>query len=729
MNLGKVIKIGGGGGIISAMAFALSISSARAETVTAEPDAFLDYIEATGKQYIDTGVNAETGLKARIDFEVGSYSGNADWSFLDAAIDASPSDARTRFLMCHLYNYKPFFGYGLKQRANPANSFNFVGGKRYEIVTDMTDTNSLQLVQNGMNTFSAKDLETFKTNGVVNLNLNLYIFACHLSNKAAWFSQGKLYELKIWKKNAQSGELDLIRHYLPCVKGDRAGLYDTVNRTISYSYGSADFVAGPVLDKPLDFVESVRTVSGDNGQFFDTLVWGKSGLKSDVDVSMLEYAGDHAILASRGNDGTSNNNTRFYMAYHYQKAFRFAHGTLPAKTDINVIAPTNNVLSDCNNDVRYRITTDTTVGAQSCKVSRNGGEPVEILKAGVDYGSAFSTYLATTNTLYLLAIHKHDGLPTCPSSCVLYGAKIWDGDELLRDFVPVVATNSEGVAYAGLYDQVAKRVYKPMLANEKSRKDNPLDLDTWQVGGVTNSVRAAIKPTTRLEYVESDGDWDYIDLGVKAKSGLEQDVTMEWLAFANERGLVAARRYLDDVKRYSRLYMYSSYQQTQHAFHYSDSRYVAKDGDTVVPIEKNVPYKVSTHLDTNDQYIKVWTKENGEWVKKGERFTSAANKADLGNAVDVDASLYLFAGNEANENNIARFPVKTRVYSLKLRQKQQDGDYKTVRDLVPVRDPMTGGAALWDKVTETYFRNSGRYTLAGGEETGPLVQGMMIIVK
>ena len=34
----------------------------------AEPDAFLEYIEATGSQYIDTGVNAETGLKAQIDF-------------------------------------------------------------------------------------------------------------------------------------------------------------------------------------------------------------------------------------------------------------------------------------------------------------------------------------------------------------------------------------------------------------------------------------------------------------------------------------------------------------------------------------------------------------------------------------------------------------------------------------------------------------------------------------
>ena len=223
--------------LLSAAFGALAVPTAvLAETViTAEPDAFLDYIEATGTQYIDTGVNAETGLKARIDFAwaSGNISGK-DWSLLDAAIDNTVSDKRTRFLMCHLYGGggKPYFGYGVKQRKNPDGSFPFVGGRRYEIVTDMSDTNSLQLVQNGKNTFSATDLETFKTNGVVNLNLNLYVFACHLSNKATWFSQGKLYELKIWKKNAQSGELDLIRHYLPCIKDGRAGLYDKAMRRV-----------------------------------------------------------------------------------------------------------------------------------------------------------------------------------------------------------------------------------------------------------------------------------------------------------------------------------------------------------------------------------------------------------------------------------------------------------------------------------------------------------------
>ena len=240
---------GAGRMVVAAVLLCASIC-AKGETVTEEPDAFLEYIEATGTQYIDTGVNAETGLKAWVDFAwaSGDISGK-DWSFLDAAIDNSVSDKRRRFLMCHLYGGggKPLFGYGLKQRRNPAGSSPFVGGQRCEIITDMTDPDSLELYQNGVKTFSEEDLETFRTNGVVNLNLNLFVFACNLSKNPKWYGQGKLYELKIWKNNLESGELDLIRHYLPCKKGRRAGLYDKVHGTISFSYSNEDFIAGPEL--------------------------------------------------------------------------------------------------------------------------------------------------------------------------------------------------------------------------------------------------------------------------------------------------------------------------------------------------------------------------------------------------------------------------------------------------------------------------------------------------
>ena len=226
---------------------------AKGETVTEEPDAFLEYIEATGSQYIDTDVNAETGLKAWVDFAWATgFDEKSDWSFLDATIDNSDSNKRTRFLMCHMYKKKPFFGYGLKQRGNPSGAVDFVGGERCEMITDMTDTNSLEIVQNGVRTFSDEDRTKYGTNGVVNLNLNLFVFACNLSGSPRWYGQGKLYELKVWKNNLESGELDLIRHYLPCKKGRRAGLYDKVHGTISFSYSNEDnsnkdFIAGPEL--------------------------------------------------------------------------------------------------------------------------------------------------------------------------------------------------------------------------------------------------------------------------------------------------------------------------------------------------------------------------------------------------------------------------------------------------------------------------------------------------
>ena len=692
--------------IVAASLFAMN---AKGETETAKPDAFLDYIEATGSQYIDTGVNAETGLKARIDFSwaSGNISGN-DWSLLDAAKDASTSDARNRFLMCHLYGGggKPFFGYGVKQRKNPDGSFPFVGGQRYEIVTDMTDTNSLQLVQNGMNTFSATDLETFKTNGVVNLNLNLYIFACHLSNNAAWFSKGKLYELKIWKKNAQSGELDLIRHYLPCIKNGRAGLYDKVEGKIYYSFKSgSDFVAGPVLDKPLDFVKWVWT---NGNQWFDTLVWGKSGLKSEVDISVREYSGDHCIL------GTRRVNNRYYPAYSYEKRFRYAYGTMPSTGNTTAVAPTNDVSYYI--DTRYLIKSDLRDGYQSVTVSKNGGTPVELHKDDQAYLTGENV---VTNTLALMACHQ-DGGYTYPSKGLIYATKIWDGDELLRDFVPVVATNSEGVAYAGLYDTVTERIYRQIGTAE-------FDLAS-QVGGVTNSLRTAVaSPTTRLEYVDSDALLDYVDLGIIGKDGVEMETEMEWLYVPTDGAFVGART--NTQKDHSgttgvRFYPYHCWKNAE-----AGSRHrLCYDGDLFVigseSATANTKYRILTRLDVDCGYASLSTFSNGAWGAPETRTILPENGYD--SPVDTKLPLYLFA---INFDYVPRYLGKVRLYKLKLREKQQDGSYALVRDLVPVLDPTTGAPVLWDKVTETYFRNGGKYLLSGGGTERPFERNLMIFLR
>ena len=94
--------------------------------------------------------------------------------------------------------------------------------------------------------------------------------------------------------------------------------------------------------------------------------------------------------------------------------------------------------------------------------------------------------------------------------------------------------------------------------------------------------------------------------------------------------------------------------------------------------------------------------------------------------VDTGLPLYLF---QINLDGTPRFPGKVRLYSLKLRVKQQDGTYAPARDLVPVEDPATGAPVLWDRVSETYFRNGGKYLLAGGGAERPLDGGVRIIVR
>ncbi len=671
---------------LSAAAFAAAMGAAiaaRAETVTAEPDAFLEYVEATGTQYIDTGVNAETGLKARLDWSISSGTQN-DSSFLDAKVGNN-----RRFMMVHSYQKRPYLacGDGDSAKRMPGRQFPF--DTRFEYVSDVTDGTAVQVYLNASNLIASADQATsaaaMPANGVITASdmndLTLYLFAGNFDRTAKYYGKAKLYELKILKKNASTGELDLVRHYLPCLKDGRAGLYDKVNGTVSFSYGSGEFVAGSVVPPPAALVEWVE--SDGSSISVDTRVVGKSGLRSEVDftVKASNASGsnsDNCVLGSRGN-GTDY---RYYLAYFYENEFVYGNGKLFAtgyNGGVNTVAST----------VGTRYLVQSEIGTNVQTVVVNG---TEIHKDGVDSDYA---YFSTGFMMHLFC-NNHAGSRKTYAKARLYSAKIWDGDELLRDFVPCVATN--GVA--GLYDAVSERVFFPY--------STAFDLAT-QVGAITNVLREAAAPKKRLEYVESDGVADYVDLGVLGNVGVETELTMAWSgnAVPKERGAIGSRipNGSGDFKRF---YPYATYKDIPyaHAYVYNTSYYTARDSsDQTIPAELGKVYKIVSRFDKGAQSMTVSKLENGAWAYLGSRAT------DNGNLINTDLPMYLFA---VNEEYVAKWFVKARVYGLKLRVKQQDGSYALVRDFIPVRDPVTGGAALWDRVSEAYFRNGGKYLLSGG---------------
>ena len=654
----------------------MCVPAARAETVSGTPDAYLDYIEATGQQYINTGVNAETGLKARADFSWGPAGTWDDWGVLGAK-DGYSGDNSTRMLMIHI-SKDLYVGYGLKSRGTPANAMAITRNVRGEILADFSDYNALQVYQNGTNTLSAADQAKYAAIGNVDLGIPLYAFACNQGGNAYGMCKAKLYELKIMKKNG-SGGFDIVRHYLPCLKNGRAALYDKANGTISFSDSGTDFVAGTELPTPCELVEWIESLASGGDYYIDTRVYAKSGIKSKVDCMIRSgFTVDSAILACRW-----DSNTRFFLAYFYSSYFGYGYkaGYWGHNGGVNQFA----VRNDAN--YRYLIESDLSVGNQSVKV--NG---TELHKDGVAHDNEFFAPRATLSlfALYTASANSHPAR----SNIRLFSTKIWDGDELLRDFVPCV----DSVGEAGLYDRVTERVFKSQTA---------YSFET-QVGVCTNwlSFTPGMRPDTRIEYIESDGTNDYIDVGVMAKDGVEMETVMEWLTVPSDGAFVSART---DSLRFFPYHYYSGY----HRIGYAGNL----PGFGVAAVA-NQRYKVLTRLDNGSQTASISAFVNGAWDTPRSISQTTAGPVDMG------LSLYLFARNYKGK---ADYPGQARVYRLKFREKQQDGTYKLTRDFVPVKKD--GKAMLWDKVSETFFRNNGKYLIAGGGREWKWRENTVILIR
>jgi hypothetical protein len=217
----------------------------------------LEYIESTGTQWIDSGVNGETGLKFRADLawdtsHTGSNA-NADWMLVGARKNTSTD---TRIVPVYI-EQTVCFGYGKFARTTAAYTL----GVRHEIVADFTDPSaSTFLYRDGTPINTYKDSRTPSTGSTINAERNLYIFAANWGGSANLFAKAKLYGLQIWRKNTNTGDLDPVRDYVPCKDEDGvACLYDLVDGRYFYNGGSQPFTAGAEI--PLGFVVSATSAA------------------------------------------------------------------------------------------------------------------------------------------------------------------------------------------------------------------------------------------------------------------------------------------------------------------------------------------------------------------------------------------------------------------------------------------------------------------------------------
>ena len=178
----------------------------------------LEYLEGTGTQYIDTLVNAESGLRFNFKMSINELKGN------QVPIGAI-GEGTVRF-------------YPL----NGKNSYWEIGYSSYYKTSSDIELNTIYIVdakmyQNEQSIFINDEEIYHETNeAYINTSKNLYLFADNYKIGDSGNFYGKIYNCKIWKDDT------LIRDFIPVLdKNGKPCMYDKVEEKFYYNKGTGDF--------------------------------------------------------------------------------------------------------------------------------------------------------------------------------------------------------------------------------------------------------------------------------------------------------------------------------------------------------------------------------------------------------------------------------------------------------------------------------------------------------
>lgn len=357
----------------------------------------LEYIESTGTQYIDTGIKASKNLKVEADIDVSPASG---WVMIlgDYTNGSYFSWWRQNTTM---YAY---YGSNNKTLAE-------LTGKRKYIAND---TNNIWSIDTSKITVTPNSSD-FSKNGN-----NLYLFSVNNGgnyNKASM----KLYSCKIYDNNT------LVRDFIPAkrISDNKCGLWDKVNLKFYTDENGGNFMAGtinsiiPEIGTPIEYIQSSGT------QYINSNFIPKATTRTIMKAEPMAWSAWSAFFGTRNT--TAPTAPQAYIA------------AIPAATlyrsdyfGSSLTAETPTVMQITNIDKNKNI----------CSFNN------------IMITNTSSTTNATTN-MFLLALNDV-GTAKYFLSAKLYSCQIYDGNTLVRDFIPVKTTTK----IYGLWDNVNKVFYK-----------------------------------------------------------------------------------------------------------------------------------------------------------------------------------------------------------------------------------------------------------------------------
>lgn len=191
---------------------------------------FLEYIQSSGTQYIDTGITINEDSKVDILYSMTSITSKPEMPF-GTRLMGAVSDAKSGIFRTHGSDTnRVAFG-------NGAGTNNDIQGYN----SSNTDYN-LVVDKNGA-VINGTTVATFPTSSITN-TFPMYIFACNTSDTASFLASMKLYSFKLYDNNT------LVRNMIPAKNASNVvGMYDLVSGQFFTNAGTGEFIAGPLINQ------------------------------------------------------------------------------------------------------------------------------------------------------------------------------------------------------------------------------------------------------------------------------------------------------------------------------------------------------------------------------------------------------------------------------------------------------------------------------------------------
>lgn len=368
---------------------------------------YLEYIESTGTQYIDTGISGNNdNLKIECEFIITEIP--RDWSNIYGNyVDENSNSFR---LVINGNSHNGFFTSNT-QTGQGQIGYNFQTDTKYTIESSYLKS----IINNTTYNYSQK---------IIGDENNTTILLFNSSTISGFLGTPiKLYSFKIYDNDV------LVSDMIP-IKDDtgHGAMYDKITQQIFYNSGTGEFICGP--NKPYTRIQYLEGIC--NEQYIDLGIiptpnlyyYGKFGFQSVISGS-YEFFGARDTMGSGLLTYTTTSDNNIGVDFFRTSSERYVINNVnPVVNDIFVFDIQNKIM----------------------KISKNGS---------VIDTHTFTDDGTTTETLYLNGTHSTNAPTSGRGIGRIYAFKIWDNGTLLRDMIPIL--DNEDVPC--MYDRVNDRLY------------------------------------------------------------------------------------------------------------------------------------------------------------------------------------------------------------------------------------------------------------------------------